>query len=144
MNIWLVVANPYAYDKAMWKGISEAQQNQAKLRVVFFINNNSINDVIGELGQTGWLGSNPLHKLQDSMLEGYRALASDVLKRVKRKAKEKEVELDIQEVIERPSLEEYLFELVEQDAIKIIVAGPQLLTTRVANLPSIAEYIEED
>ncbi|NET43559.1 hypothetical protein [Okeania sp. SIO2B3] len=144
MNIWLVVANPYAYDKAMGKGISEAQQNQAKLRVVFFINNNSINDVIGELGQTGWLGSNPLHKLQNSMLDGYRALANDVLKRVKRKAKEKEVELDIQEVIERPSLEEYLFELVEEDAIKIIVAGPQLLTAKIGHLPSIAEYIEED
>ncbi|NEN92355.1 MAG: hypothetical protein F6K48_27030 [Okeania sp. SIO3H1] len=144
MNTWLVVANPYAYDKAMWKGISESQQNQAKLRVVFFINNNSINDVIGELGQTGWLGSNPLHKLQNSMLDGYRALANDVLKRVKRKAKEKEVELDIQEVIERPSLEEYLFELVEEDTVKIIVAGPQLLTAKIGNLPSIAEYIEED
>ncbi|WP_202219860.1 hypothetical protein [Okeania sp. KiyG1] len=109
-----------------------------------FINNNSINDVIGELGQTGWLGSNPLHKLQNSMLDGYRALANDVLKRVKRKAKEKEVKLDIQEVIERPSLEEYLFELVEEDAIKIIVAGPQLLTAKIGNLPSIAEYLEED
>ncbi|GGA05376.1 hypothetical protein CYANOKiyG1_17640 [Okeania sp. KiyG1] len=78
------------------------------------------------------------------MLDGYRALANDVLKRVKRKAKEKEVKLDIQEVIERPSLEEYLFELVEEDAIKIIVAGPQLLTAKIGNLPSIAEYLEED
>ncbi len=144
MSIWLVVANPYAYDKAMWKAVSEVQEHQTKLRVVFFINNNSVHDVIGELGQSGWLGSNPLHKLQNSMLEGYRALAGDVLKRVKRKAKEKDVELEIQEVIERPTIEKYLFELVEEGATKIVVAGPQLLTAKIGELPNIAEYIEED
>ncbi len=144
MSIWLVVANPYAYDKAMWKAVSQAQQYQTKLRVVFFINNNSIHDVIGELGQSGWLGSNPLHKLQNSMLEGYRSLAGDVLKRVKRKAKEKEVELETQEVIERPTIEEYLFELVEEGATKIVIAGPQLLTAKIGELPNIAEYLEED
>jgi len=144
MSIWLVLANPYSYDQAMWKAVSEAQKHQSKLRVVFFINNSSVHDVIGELGQTGWLGSNPLHKLQNSMLEGYRALAGDVLQRVKRKTAEKGVELETQEVIERPDLEKYLSELVEQDAAKIIIAGPQLLTTKVGNLPSIAEYIEEN
>ncbi|MGD1809072.1 hypothetical protein ACP6PL_27035 [Dapis sp. BLCC M126] len=144
MSIWLVVANPYAYDKAMWKAVSEAEQNQTKLRVVFFINNNSIHDVIGELGQSGWLGSNPLHKLQNSMLEGYRALAGDVLKRVKRKAKEKKVEVETEEVIERPTIEEYVFELVEEGATKIVIAGPQLLTAKIGELPNIAEYIEED
>ena len=144
MNIWLVIANPYAYDRAMWKAISEAQKAQTKLTVVFFINNNSINDVIGELGQSGWLGSSPLHKLQNSMFEGYRSLASDVLKRVERKAKEKQVELENQKVVEKPSLEKYIFEVVEQGATKIFIAGPQLLTTKVGDLPSIAEYIEED
>ncbi|MDJ0556953.1 MAG: hypothetical protein QNJ68_21405 [Microcoleaceae cyanobacterium MO_207.B10] len=144
MNIWLAIANPYAYDKAMWKAISEAQQAQTKLKVVFFINDNSVNDVIGELGQSGWLGSNPLHLLQNSMLEGYRSLATDVLKRVERKAKEKQVELENQKVVEKSSLEKYIFEIVEEGATKIFVAGPQLLTTKIGDLPSIAEYIEED
>ncbi|ABG52991.1 hypothetical protein Tery_3966 [Trichodesmium erythraeum IMS101] len=144
MSIWLVIANPYAYDKAMWKAVSATQEHQGNLRVVFFINNNSIHDIIGELGQSGWLGSNPLHKLQSSMLEGYRALAGDVLKRVKRKAKEKDVELESQEIIERPLIDKFLFELVEEGATKIVVAGPQLLTAKMGELPHIAEYIEED
>ena len=144
MSIWLVIANPYAYDKAMWKAVLETQEHQSKLRVVFFINKNSIHDVIGELGQSGWLGSNPLHKLQNSMLEGYRALAGDVLKRVKRKAKEKDIELESQEIIERPLIEKFLFELVEEGATKIVIAGPQLLTAKMGELPHIAEYIEED
>ena len=144
MSIWLVIANPYAYDKAMWKAVLETQEHQSKLRVVFFINSNSIHDVIGELGQSGWLGSNPLHKLQNSMLEGYRALAGDVLKRVKRKAKEKNIELESQEIIERPLIEKFLFELVEEGATKIVIAGPQLLTAKMGELPHIAEYIEED
>ncbi|MCL2923287.1 MAG: hypothetical protein MGF17_01285 [Trichodesmium sp. MAG_R04] len=144
MSIWLVIANPYAYDKAMWKAVLETQEHQSKLRVVFFINSNSIHDVIGELGQSGWLGSNPLHKLQNSMLEGYRALAGDVLKRVKRKAKEKDIELESQEIIERPLIEKFLFELVEEGATKIVIAGPQLLTAKMGELPHIAEYIEED
>jgi len=144
MSIWLVIANPYAYDKAMWKAVLETQEHQSKLRVVFFINKNSIHDVIGELGQSGWLGSNPLHKLQNSMLEGYRALAGDVLKRVKRKAKEKDIELESQEIIERPLIEKFLFEIVEEGATKIVIAGPQLLTAKMGELPHIAEYIEED
>ena len=144
MSIWLVIANPYAYDKAMWKAVLETQEHQSKLRVVFFINSSSIHDVIGELGQSGWLGSNPLHKLQNSMLEGYRALAGDVLKRVKRKAKEKDIELESQEIIERPLIEKFLFEIVEEGATKIVIAGPQLLTAKMGELPYIAEYIEED
>ena len=144
MSIWLVIANPYAYDKAMWKAVLETQEHQSKLRVVFFINSSSIHDVIGELGQSGWLGSNPLHKLQNSMLEGYRALAGDVLKRVKRKAKEKDIELESQEIIERPLIEKFLFEIVEEGATKIVIAGPQLLTAKMGELPNIAEYIEED
>ena len=39
MSIWLVIANPYAYDQAMWKAVSETQEYKCKLRVVFFINN---------------------------------------------------------------------------------------------------------
>ena len=26
MSIWLVIANPYAYDQAMWKAVSETQE----------------------------------------------------------------------------------------------------------------------
>lgn len=143
MNIWLAIANPYAYDQAMWKAIDEAKQAQTKLKVVFFINKNSMNNMMIELGESGWLGSNTLHQLQNSMWEGYRALAGDVLKRVERKAKEKAVELESQEVVERPTLEQYIFEVVEQGATKVIIAGPQLLTTKIGDLPNIAEYIEE-
>ena len=28
MSIWLVIANPYAYDKAMWKAVSATQEHQ--------------------------------------------------------------------------------------------------------------------
>ena len=62
----------------------------------------------------------------------------------KRKVKEKDIELESQAIIERSLIEKFLFELVEEGATKIVIAGPQLLTAKMGELPHIAEYIEEN
>ncbi|NES84436.1 MAG: hypothetical protein F6K10_25185 [Moorea sp. SIO2B7] len=142
MNVWLVITNPYAYDKAMWRAISEAQHWNTGLKVVFLISRDSMSNMMHQLGEMGWLGSASLQSLQISMLEGYRALADDVLKRVERKAKE--VELIIEGLVEKPSLTQYVHRIVAQGAIKVIIAGSKSFTSSVDSLPDTVEYIEED
>ncbi len=143
MSVWLTIANPYAYDRAMQRAISEAQHRQTTLHVVFFICRNSIGEIMHELGETGWmLGSASLRGLQSSMLEGYRSLAEDVLERVKRKATQ--VELVIEEVEEKPSLERYVHRILAQGAAKVIVAGSKSLNFKKEVLPETVEYFEED
>ena len=142
MTVWLVIANPYGYDEAMWKAMSEAQNWQTRLHVVFFISANSVGGMMHELGEMGWLGAASLRNLQSSMLEGYRALADDVLNRVTRKVTE--VEVIIEGVAEKPSLERYVHGLMAQGAKKVIVAGSKSLNLKLEILPDTVEYIEQD
>lgn len=78
------------------------------------------------------------------MLEGYCVLVGDVLKWVKCKVKEKDVELEFQEIIERLLIDKFLFEFVEEGVIKIVVVGFQLFIVKMGELFYIVEYIEED
>ena len=142
MNVWLVIANPYAYDRAMWRAISEAQNRQTQLQVVFFIRVGSVGNMIHELSETGWLGAASLRSLKTSLSQGYRALADDVLKRVQRKATQ--VETIVEGVVEKPSLEQYIHRILAQGAVKVIIAGSKSLAPKLEILPETVEYFEEE
>ena len=145
MSIRLVIANPYAYDRAMEKAIAEAQHASESLQVVFFISSESLEVTIHEMAETGWLGAASLHNLQASMLAGYQALADDVLKRVERKvAVADNLELIIGGVVEGQSLPEYIESLLSQESIKVIIAASNVLTPKLDNLPDRVEYIIEE
>ena len=145
MTIRLVIANPYAYDRAMEKAISQAQELQESLQVVFFISSESLGKTIHEMAETGWLGAATLHDLQASMLAGYRALADDVLKRVERKVTVADnLELIIGGVMEGQSLWEYIESILSQGATKVIIAASNVLTPKLDNIPDRVEYIIEE
>ncbi len=141
MSIWLLITNPYAYDRGMFQAISEAKKSQTSLVVVFFISKNTMGEMMHELGEMGWLGASSFRTLQTSMLQGYRALATDVIKRVKRKAKG--VELIIEGVVEEPSIQAYIKRILKQEAIKIIIAGSRSFTPNLDRLPDRVEYVED-
>lgn len=144
MNVWLAIANPYAYDEAMWRAISEAQERQTQLVVVYFIGTQAMGNMMHDLAQVGFIGHSSLRNLQSSMLAGYRGLADDVLKRVQRKAKG--TRLQIEGVVEEPSLSTYIRQIAKQDPAKIVIAGSNLNSLRreLDKLPEIVEYIEEE
>lgn len=84
--VCLVLANPYDYVPVAEKAISAARAAESGLLVVFYISPTRLRRTVEELGEKGWLGPGSLRQLGDSMLEGYRALAEDVLKAVAERA----------------------------------------------------------
>ncbi|AFY36631.1 hypothetical protein Lepto7376_0186 [[Leptolyngbya] sp. PCC 7376] len=120
-KIYLVILNPYAYDGAMYKAEAIAKEASVPLNVVFFISEKSVCRMMNNLGENGWLSAASIRSLQNSMLEGYRGLADDVLDRVQRKLID--LELNILPVNEQPTVEPYLHRLVAEGAEQIIVAG---------------------
>ena len=146
MSIWLAIANPYAYDRAMGKAIAEAQQLQIALHVAFFISSQSLGATIHDMAETGWLGSASLHNLESCLMEGYEALGGDVLKRVSRKVKkaDESLELIIEGIVKEKSLQKYIETILNQEVTKIIIAGSNSLTPKLANLPDKVEYTIEE
>ncbi|MGF1480985.1 MAG: hypothetical protein ACFB4I_16120 [Cyanophyceae cyanobacterium] len=140
MSVWLIIANPYAYDKALSQATILAQSLQAELRVVYFIEANSVNDMIHELSESGWLGAASLRTLQTSMSQGYQGLADDVLKRVQRKVQG--VRVAVEGVVETPSLENYVKQIIAQGAARVVIAGSNAI--KFENLPKNVAYIEEE
>ncbi|MGF1486038.1 MAG: hypothetical protein ACFBSE_02880 [Prochloraceae cyanobacterium] len=142
MNVWLAIANPYGYDRAMNQAILLAEQEQASLHVVFFICRDSMGNIMHDLGEMGWLGAGSFRTLQNSMLEGYRSLADDVIARVKRKAKS--VNPIVEGVVEKPSLESYVSEILDRHADLVIIAGSRSLNLKPGVFPDGVEYYQED
>ena len=143
MKVWLVITNPYAYDRAMWQAVAEAQNCHTPLEVVFFIRTASVGNMIHELSEMGWLGPASLRNLQTSLSEGYEGLAEDVLKRVQRKVGT-QVELNVVGVVQKPSLEQYIHRIVAEGAVKVIIAGSRSLVPKPGILPDTVEWIDED
>ena len=132
-KIYLVILNPYAYDDAMYKAQAIATEANAPLNVVFFISEKSVCRMMNNLGENGWLSTSAIRSLQNSMLEGYRGLADDVLQRVQRKLTN--TELNILPVNEQPTVEPYLHRLVAEGAEQIVVAGSTDAQLKLSILP---------
>ncbi len=141
MKVWLVILNPYAYDNAMRQAEAIAKEAQVPLNVVFFISETAVCKMMHELGETGWLSAASIRSLQQSMLEGYRGLAEDVINRVKRKLSS--IELHIESVMEQPTVEPYLHRLVAEGADQIVVAGSASLMPKLDILPQQVIYVSE-
>lgn len=139
-NVWLVLTNPYAYEKALERAIAEAEHLRTGLKVVFLISPDAVSEMVRELADRGWLGAESLRTLQTSMLEGYRALAGDVIEEVRRKA---QVELTSTGVVEEPSLERYIRSLLDQQESKLIISGSKLPIAEMESLLESVEWIEE-
>ncbi len=140
-DILLVLTNPYAYENALAVAVNKAQQAQVELKVVFLISSDSVSDMMGDLAERGWFGMSSLRTLQNKMIEGYRALAGDVLKRVCRKAAP--IEPILEGVVEKHSLVEYLQSRLRQGDSQIIVSSAELPNPEWGNWLGSVDWIKE-
>lgn len=140
-SVWLVLTNPYAYKEALSIAVKAAQQAETELRVVFFIEDNGVASMVDELSERGWFGPGSLKNLQTTMLEGYRSLAGDVLKRVRRKAAPFEPVLE--GIVEQASLEDYIETLVQQPIHKLIISSANLPNVELVSSLDKIEWVKE-
>ncbi len=146
----LILTNPYAYEKALNLAIERAVQTSDECKVVFVIDPDALDNLVRELGEKGWLGLGSQRTLHDSMLEGYRALAADILEEVRRLCAAAHISV-VTEVKEAP-LPAYLRIITERDNQPILVSGSKDLaeTMLAGNLTvfedvrGLVEWIQED
>ncbi|WP_261226238.1 hypothetical protein [Ancylothrix sp. D3o] len=149
----LVLTNPYAYEKALSRGLelavslSESQASLGQriegvaLNVVFLIDPEALDELVQDLGEQGWLGLSSQRNLQASMLEGYRALAADILQEALKDGSQAglSVETALKEV--PPSI--YVDELLNAGTQKLIVCGSSTLAAKLGDRTAKLEWIED-
>ena len=140
-KIYLVILNPYAYDDAMYQAEAIAKTENLPLNIVFFISERAVCTMMNDLGENGWLSVSAIRSLKNSMLEGYRGLADDVLQRVQRKREH--LEVNIAAVQEQDTVEPYLHRLVAEGADQVIVAGSPNVQLKRDILPPQILYLTE-
>lgn len=138
----LILTNPYAYKTALNQALTQAQSPNSPLKVVFAIDPDSLDDLMRDLGESGWLGIGSRRSLQASMLEGYRVLARDILDEVNRRSAEVGTKVET-EVKEAP-LQSYIRSVRKQGFDNIIVSGSQSLTPFIEKMDPPVEWIPED
>lgn len=141
-SIWLILTNPYSYDRPLEYFFDQAQLKTAVLKVVFAIDPTAMGEMVDDLGDTGWLSTASLRSLQASLLEGYRALASDVLEEVGDRSRELGLTLETQ-VVEQ-SVASYIRSLINLGATQIIVGGSKSLAVNLGELLQKIEWIEQE
>lgn len=142
VRILLVLTNPYGYEKAISWALHEVQKTNNPLQVTFAIDPNAIEDLMRELGENGWLGIGSRRSLQEAMLEGYRALATDILEEVERRCSE--LGIPVTTRVEECAIETYLDSVFHEEPTKIIVSGSHALTPLIEKVRAPVEWIPED
>jgi hypothetical protein len=141
-SLVLILTNPYSYETALNRALAAAREGQIQLKVVFAIDPNAVDELMRDLGENGWLGIGSRRSLQASMLEGYRALAADILQEVEQLCGDREIVVET-EVKEAP-LSVYLQSLVQQGSERIWVSASKDLSPLVEKIPRPVEWILED
>ncbi|MBK4731759.1 hypothetical protein JJD41_18075 [Oxynema sp. CENA135] len=138
----LILTNPYSYETALNRALASAREGRLQLKVVFAIDPNAVDELMRDLGENGWLGIGSRRSLQASMLEGYRALAADILQEVEQLCVDRAIAVNT-EVKEAP-LSVYLQSLVQQGSDCIWVSASKDLSPLVEKIPRPVEWILED
>jgi Lhr-like helicase len=143
-ELWLVLTNPYTYKKARDCAIKQVRQPQPtsiKVYVVFLIDAQTIENMVRDLCDRGWLGASSLHNLESSMLEGYRALAQDVLQEIRQEFEAFSIEVKTSVV--SASLRQYVEELLGDRERQIIVSYGGAMHPWMVSYQDRAKFIEE-
>ena len=141
-GVLLVLTNPYAYHKAVSWAIEQARETNTGLMAVFAIDPDAIAAMVRELGEKGWLGQGPRRDLEASMLEGYRALAADILEDVLSLCAAAGVSVET-EVKEAP-LMAYLETLLKQETRIVCVSSSESVAPTMSEIAAGVKWIEED
>ena len=141
-EILLVLTNPYGYEKALHLAFEEAKQANCLLTVTFAIDPEAIDDLMRDLGENGWLGIGSRRTLQISMMEGYRALAADILEEVIRRAVS--MGMAVKTEVNEEGIRSYLSGLATPGPEKIFISGSHALGPLIQTLDCPLEWIPED
>ncbi len=141
-EILLVLTNPYGYEKALNLAFDQAEPGHTPLTVTFAIDPEAIDDLMRDLGENGWLGIGSRRSLQISMLEGYRALATDILEEVSRRAAA--IAIPVKTEVNEDGIRNYLRGLSSPGPQKILVSGSHALAPLIQTLECAVEWIPED
>lgn len=141
-EILLILTNPYGYEKALQLAFEEAEQTHSFLSVTFAIDPEAIDELMRDLGENGWLGIGSRRTLQISMMEGYRALATDILEEVTRRAVS--LGMAVKTEVNEEGIRNYLSGLATPGPEKIFVSGSSALGPLIQTLDSPVEWIPED
>ncbi len=141
-EILLVLTNPYGYEKALHLAFEEAIQADCLLSVTFAIDPEAIDDLMRDLGDNGWLGIGSRRTLQISMMEGYRALATDILEEVSHRAVS--MGMSVKTEVNEQGIRSYLSGLATPGPEKIFISGSHALGPLIQTLDRPLEWIPED
>ena len=138
----LVLTNLYAYEKGLNRALEAAKRAGAGMNVVFLIDPGSVADIVRDLGEEGWLGSAALRNLETSMLEGYRALAEDILQEAQ--SRFSQAGIAVETSVREMSPHKYIGDLLNQKSITVMVSGSPSLADKLEKVLGQIEWIEED
>jgi len=140
--LWLVLTNPYAYDRALERAVRTAKKGDVPLNVTFVIDPQALDELMVDLGEKGWLGMASRRTLRDSMIEGYRALAEDTLELVKERGDRAEIPLVA--ALEEVPLETYLDRILNAGADPVIVSASRAVRHANKDFAGRVQWVEED
>ena len=138
----LVLTNLYAYEKGLNRALEAAKLAGAGMNVVFLIDPGSVADIVRGLGQQGWLGSGALRNLETSMLEGYRALATDILEEAQ--SRFSGAGIAVETSVREMSPHKYICDLLNEKSITVMVSGSPSLAGKLQKILGQIEWIEEE
>lgn len=140
-GVWLILTDTYSYESALKQALEVAAHANTTFKGVFVIEPDATGEIVNELEDKGWLSSGALPNLQASLLEGYHALARNVLDKVQHRASQ--AGLGVETAIAEAPLADYIRGLLSQRGAVVIVSCSKALASRLGKVAEQVEWIEE-
>lgn len=139
-RVWLILAHPYGYKRALKRALNTAQRLNASLNVVFVIDWSAVSEMLRSLRTEGWWITGTRQNLQAEMRAGYRTLAQELLAKVRDKASQ--LGFPVETAIAETPLHNYVRKLLTQESI-LVVHSCQSLPANLREFTGQIEWIEE-
>lgn len=140
MDVWLLLTNPYAYQRSLQKAIAVAEAAATKLRVVFVLDPEAMNLMMQELAESGWLGPGSLRLLENSLMEGYQMLAGDVLEDVAQELSTTDLTYEV--TLKEASLQQFVQGLLAQKIETVLISSSHPLLPGLEHLAHQVTWIQ--
>ena len=138
-QVCLVLTNPYAYQRALEVALQHSDCD--RLKVIFLIDPGGVDTLVRDLGQQGWLGLNPRRNLGECLLDGYRALATDVLEDVRDRCRQ--AEIPVETSVEETGTVAFLERLFAAGETIVLASASRSLVPKGSPLRHKVEWLAE-
>ena len=118
-KILLLISTTRESEKSVKKALEVAESNQAELLILFVLDDELSQEVVGRVSEEGWFGGKPSERLQNAILKEYFGYGNRKIKEIEDIAKERGIKY--RSISARGKFAEVALRVIQHEQVDLII-----------------------